>query len=103
MSGASPHLIRSMKLRQRHLVHFFAGLIADAVPEAEGHTELAMPVALSLMGMACWHVLWFRDMAALSSGKYASLLTHMVIDGTRAAAAAGLGGWGGHRRAACPR
>ncbi|HSU06882.1 MAG TPA: TetR/AcrR family transcriptional regulator [Acetobacteraceae bacterium] len=95
MSGASPHLTRTLKLRQRHLVHFLAGLIADAVPEAEGRSELAMPVALSLMGMACWHVLWFRDMGALSRAEYARLLTHMVIDGTCAAAAAGLGGWEG--------
>jgi AcrR family transcriptional regulator len=93
VSGASPHLTRTLKLRQRHLVHFFAGLIADAVPETEGHTELAMPLALSLMGMACWHVLWFRDMAALRRDEYAHLLTHMVIDGARAAIAAGIGGW----------
>ncbi len=94
VSGASPHLARSLKLRQRHLVHFYAGLIARAVPEAEGRTELAVPAALSLMGMACWHVLWFRDLGALTRGEYARLLAHMVIDGVRAAAAAGVGGWG---------
>jgi TetR/AcrR family transcriptional regulator len=93
ISGASPHLTRTLKLRQRHLVHFFAGLIADAVPEAEGRTELAMPVALSLMGMACWHVLWFRDRGALSRASYAQLLAHMVIEGTRAAASAGVSAW----------
>ncbi len=67
-------------------------MIARAVPEAEGLTELAMPAALSLMGMACWHVLWFRDMGALSRAEYARLLAHMVVDGVRAAALAGVGG-----------
>ncbi len=93
MSGASPHLVRTLKLRQRHLVHFFAGLIADAAPEAEGHTELAMPAALSLMGMACWHVLWFRDRGALTRDDYARLLTHMVVEGIATAAAQGVGTW----------
>lgn len=93
MSGASPHLVRTLKLRQRHLVHFFAGLIADAAPEAEGRTELAMPAALSLMGMAAWHVLWFRDRGALSRDDYARLLTHMVIEGVITAAAHGIGCW----------
>lgn len=92
-SGASPNLGRTLKLRQRHLVHFYAGLIVAAVPEAEGRTELAMPAALSLMGMACWHVLWFRDLGALSRAEYARLLAHMVIDGLRAATASGVGGW----------
>ncbi len=92
VSGASPHLARSLKLRQRHVVHFYAGLIARAVPEAEGRTELAMPAALSLMGMACWHVLWFRERGALSRAEYARLLAHMVTNGVRAAASAGLGG-----------
>jgi TetR/AcrR family transcriptional regulator len=92
VAGASPHLARSLKLRQRHVAHYYAGLIAPAVPEAEGRTELAMPAALSLMGMACWHVLWFREMGALSRAEYARLLAHMVIDGVRAAALAGVGG-----------
>jgi AcrR family transcriptional regulator len=92
VAGASPHLARSLTLRQRHLVHFYAGLIARAVPEAEGRTELAMPAALSLMGMACWHVLWFREQGALSRAEYARLLAHMVTDGVRAAASADVGG-----------
>ena len=92
VAGASPHLARSLKLRQRHVAHYYAGLIARAVPEAEGRTELAMPAALSLMGMACWHVLWFRERGALSRAEYARLLAHMVIDGVRAAALAGVGG-----------
>ncbi|MBV8705492.1 MAG: TetR family transcriptional regulator [Acetobacteraceae bacterium] len=92
VAGASPHLARSLKLRQRHVAHYYAGLIARAVPEAEGRTELAMPAALSLMGMACWHVLWFREMGALSRAEYARLPAHMVIDGVRAAALAGVGG-----------
>ena len=83
----------SLKLRQRHVAHYYAGLIARAVPEAEGRTELAMPAALSLMmGMACWHVLWFRERGALSRAEYARLLAHMVVDGVRAAALAGVGG-----------
>ncbi|MGH7043163.1 MAG: TetR/AcrR family transcriptional regulator, partial [Acetobacteraceae bacterium] len=93
ISGASPALARALKLKQRHLVHFYAGLIAAAVPEASGRTELAMPAAMSLMGMACWHVLWFREMAAVSRGEYARLVAHMLIEGVRAACAAGVAAW----------
>jgi AcrR family transcriptional regulator len=93
VSGASPHLARRLKLKQRHLAHFFAGLIAAAVPEASGRAELAMPAALSLLGMACWHVLWFREMGALKRGDYARLVSHMVIEGVRTAASAGVGAW----------
>jgi hypothetical protein len=93
VNGASPALVRALKLKQRRLTHLFAGLIAAAVPEASGHTELAMPAAMSLMGMACWHVLWFREMAALSRREYARLVTAMVVAGVREAAAAGVGGW----------
>ncbi len=92
-SGAAPALARALRLRQRHLVHYFAGLIADAVPEAAGRTELIAPAALSLLGMASWHVLWFREAGALRRADYAQLVSHMVLDGLRAAAAAGLGGW----------
>lgn len=93
VAGASPHLARTLRLRQRHLAHYYAGLIAAAVPQTEGKSELAMPVAMSLMGMACWHVLWFRERGALARAEYAALLAHMVIDGARAACAAGVGGW----------
>ena len=93
MSGAPPALARSLRLRQRHLAHYYAGLIAEAVPEAVGRTELAMPAALSLLGMACWHVLWFREGGALTQAAYARLVAHMLIDGVRAAAAAGVGAW----------
>lgn len=93
MHGASPQLVRRLKLRQRHLAHVFAGLIAAAVPEAAGRSELAMPAAMSLLGMACWHVLSFRERGALARGDYARLVAHMLTDGVRAAAAAGVGGW----------
>ncbi|MEO9189507.1 MAG: TetR/AcrR family transcriptional regulator [Acetobacteraceae bacterium] len=59
-NSAPPQLAASLKLRQRHLVHVYAGLIAAAVPEAEAN-ELAMPAALNLMGMISWHVLVSRD------------------------------------------
>ncbi len=91
IAGAAPHIKRALKLRQRHLAHFYAGLIADAVPEAAGRTELAMPAAMNLMGMAAWSVLWFRQGAALSFEAHARLLAHMLIAGLPAAAAAGLG------------
>ncbi|MEO8713464.1 MAG: hypothetical protein ABI369_00470, partial [Acetobacteraceae bacterium] len=81
VAGASPALARSLKLRQRHLVYFYAGLIAAAVPEAQ---ELAMPAALSLMGMASWHVLWFRERGALGRAEYAAMVANMVIEGVRA-------------------
>ncbi len=92
MHGAPAPLLESLKLRQRHLVHVYAGLIAEAVPEAEPQ-ELAMPAALNLMGMVSWQVLWFRDRGALGQAEFARLLTHMVIDGVRAAARAGVGAW----------
>ena len=93
VSGAPPALARSLRLRQRHLVHYYAGLIAAAVPEAAGRTELVMPAALNLMGMACWHVLWFREAGALGRADLARFVAHMVVDGVRAAAAAGVGAW----------
>ncbi len=93
VSGASPHLVRLLKLRQRHLVHYYAGLIAAAVPETQSQTELATPLAMNLMAMACWHVLWFRDRGALSRDELEGLLWHMVTAGARAAIAEGLGAW----------
>ena len=92
--GASAQLAASLKLRQRHLVHVYAGLIAAAVPEADAN-ELAMPATLNLMGMVSWHVLWFREMGALTRTDLARLLTHMVTDGVRAAAREGVGRWEG--------
>ncbi len=89
--AAAPHLMRSLRLRQRHLAHYYAGLIAAAVPGAEGETELVMPLAMSLMAMACWHVLWFRDAGAISREEYAGLVTHMLIAGAREAIAEGIG------------
>lgn len=91
-AGASPHLVRALRLRQRHLAYFYAGLIEAAVPEAAAN-ELAMPAALSLLGMASWHVLWFRDRGALSRAEYGRMLAHMVIAGVRATAADGIGRW----------
>jgi len=93
MSGASPHLNRLLKLRQRHLAHYYAGLIAAAVPETQGETELAMPIAMNLMAMACWHVLWFRDRGALDRAALSALLFHMVTAGAQAAIAEGIGAW----------
>jgi len=93
-NGALPQLAASLKLRQRHIVHVYAGLIAAAVPETDTH-ELAMPAALNLMGMVSWHVLWFREMGALTRAELARLLTHMVTDGVRAAAREGIGRWEG--------
>ena len=89
--AASPDLARSLRLRQRHLVYYFAGLIAAAVPGADGETELLMPLAMSLMAMLCWHVLWFRDAGAICRADYAGLLTHMVVAGAREAIAEGIG------------
>lgn len=89
--AASPQLVRSLRLRQRHLAHYYAGLIAAAVPGVEGETELAMPLAMSLMAMACWHVLWFRDGGAIHRDEYAGLLTHMLVAGGREAVAEGIG------------
>jgi AcrR family transcriptional regulator len=93
VSGASPHLMRLLKLRQRHLVHYYAGLIAAAVPETQGKTELATPLAMNLMAMACWHVLWFRDRGALSREELAGLMFWMVTAGAREAIAEGIGAW----------
>lgn len=92
MQDPPASLVASLKLRQRHLVYVYAGLIAAAVPEPEAQ-ELVMPAALNLMGMVCWHVLWFRERGALSHAELAQLLTHMVIDGVRAAARAKVGAW----------
>lgn len=91
-SGASPSLVAALKLRQRHIAYYYAGLIAAAVPETESR-DLAMPAAMTLMGMACWHILWFRDRGAITREEYARLLAHMLIDSTRAAIAAGIGEW----------
>ena len=91
-TGAPPQLVATLKLRQRHLVYVYAGLIPAAVPEAESH-ELAMPAALNLMGMVSWHILWFREMGALTRAALARLLTHMVIEGVRAAIRDGVGRW----------
>jgi AcrR family transcriptional regulator len=92
VAEASPHLARSLKLRQRHVVHFYAGLIARAVPEAEGRTELAMPAALSLMGMACLHVLWFRERRAEPGGVRAAARAHGDRRGARRGRGSGVGG-----------
>lgn len=91
-SGASPHLARTLKLRQRHLAYFYAGLIAAAVPEAE-ENELAMPAALSLLGMASWHVLWFRERGALARVEYARMVANMLIEGVRISVRQGIGSW----------
>ena len=40
---------------------------------------------MTLMGMASWHVLWFRERGALAREEYARLLAHMLIDGVRGA------------------
>ncbi len=92
-AGASPHLERSLKLRQRHLAHYFAGLIAAALPETQGRSELAMPIAMNLMAMACWHILWFRGHGALGRQELGALLFHMVTAGARAAIEEGIGVW----------
>lgn len=86
VSAASPALGHTLQRRQRHLVHFYAGLIAAAVPEAAGVAGLATAAAFSLMGMASWHVLWLGDCGGLARAEYAGLLTRMAIDGVRAAA-----------------
>lgn len=95
MHGAPPHLARSLAIRQRYVAHWFAGLISAAVPGLESRTELTMPIAMSLLGMAAWHVLWFREPAGLSRDEYATLLATMVIEGARAALGRNLGGWEG--------
>jgi len=94
MHGASPNLVRSLKLRQRHVTYWFAGLIAAATPGMEARSELAMPLAMSLMGMACWHALWFRELGALSRKDYARLIALMLIEGAQAAMRDGIAGWG---------
>ena len=91
-SGASPALARSLRLRQRHLAYFYAGLIAAAVPEAAAN-ELAMPAALSLLSMAGWHTLWFRDRGAIGRADYARMVVHMLVSGLRDSVADGIGSW----------
>lgn len=93
MHGAPPRLARTLMVRQRYVTHWFAGLIAAAVPEMEARADLAMPLAMSLLGMACWHVLWFRELGAVARREYARLLALMLTEGARAGLREGLAAW----------
>ncbi len=62
--------------------------LAAAVPELEQRADLLMPAAMSLMALASYSILWFRDAGALSREAYGRMMAEMAVRAARAMAVA---------------
>ena len=83
----APEKQEQLREMERLLVNHLSDALAEALP-AIGRGPLLKPLTMSIFGMLNWHYLWFREGKGLTREDYAHLVTHLVLAGAPAAAAA---------------
>jgi AcrR family transcriptional regulator len=76
--------------KERVLVKILSEALAAALPGVN-HKRFLKPLTMSVFGMLNWHYLWFREGRGMTRSEYADFVTHLVLAGAEAAAAAAIG------------
>jgi AcrR family transcriptional regulator len=73
-----------LKGMERELVAHAKEALLEVNPAVAAHPELVKPLTMSLFGMMNWSFMWFKPSKGMSREQYATLLTTLVAEGSKA-------------------